>query len=91
MKQKIVPYEKQSFKDEEIFIDDISVTYVQNTDVSGLDGEETVQTITISTRNNGVDRFINIKTDSWSIDDIDSLENLIKDFKNKAMLDDSCD
>ena len=85
-KLNIVPFEKGEYKDNEILVDDVSVSYSQISDSSGKDGEDTMQEITISTRNNGNARFLNIKTDSWSIVDIDELQTLINDFKQKAQL-----
>ena len=81
---EIKPYEDFHFEDNVVGIDNVSVTYLQNSDCSGEDGEESVQSITISTRNNGCARFINIKTDSWSIDDIDEFIKIIEDFKRRA-------
>lgn len=75
-----------SYKDGEIAIDDISVTYIQQNDCTE---EEGTQVITISTRNNGVARFINIKTpekEGWSISDIEELKFLVNDFKKRANL-----
>lgn len=83
---EIKAYEDFQFEDELVGIDDVSITYLQNSDCSGEDGKETVQSITMSTRNNGCARFINIKTDSWSINDVDELVKLIKDFKKRAEL-----
>lgn len=83
---EIKAYEDFKFEDELIGIDDVSVTYLRSTDSSGDDGEELVQSITISTRNNGCARFINIKTESWSIEDIDELVKLLEDFKKRAEL-----
>ena len=77
-------YEDFKFEDGHIGIDDISITYLQNSDCTEED--ENVQSITISTRNNGIGRFINIKTENWSFDDINELEELIKDFKQRAGL-----
>lgn len=77
-------YEDFKFEDGHIGIDDVSITYLQNSDCTEED--ENVQSITISTRNNGVGRFINIKTENWSFDDINELEELIKDFKQRAGL-----
>ena len=96
MKQNIIPFEKIKFEDNEICVDEVEITYSQNPDNSGLDkdGEDDLaQEITISTRNNGLARYINIKTASWSISDIDELIQLIDDFKKRAFLedeDDSC-
>lgn len=83
---EIKAYEDFKFEDELIGIDDVSITYLQNADCSGEDGKETVQSITISTRNNGCARFINIKTESWSIEDIDELVKLLEDFKKRSGL-----
>lgn len=86
---KIVSFENNKYGDEEIFIDEVSVTYGQVSDNYGEDSEdseETVQQMTISTRNNGVARYINIKTDSWSFVDINELKKIIDDFKKKALL-----
>lgn len=80
---EIKAYEDFKFEDGHIGIDDVSITYLQNGDCTE-DGN--VQSITISTRNNGVGRFINIKTENWSFDDIKELEELIKDFKQRAGL-----
>lgn len=81
-----VPFEEIKYVDNEIGVDDVSVTYSQNSDNSGLDGEEEVQTITISTRNNGVARYINFKSDSWSISNINEFRALFEDFIKRAFL-----
>lgn len=83
---EIKAYEDFKFEDELIGIDDVSITYLQNADCSGEDDKEDVQSITISTRNNGCARFINIKTESWSIENIDELVKLLEDFKKRAEL-----
>ena len=83
---KIVSFENNKYEDNEIYIDDVSITYGQVSDNSGEDSEETVQEITISTRNNGVARYMNIKTDSWSFVDINDLKKIIDDFKKRALL-----
>ena len=86
MENKIVPIEKMSYKDGEIAIGDVSITYVQQSDCTEEDG---TQVITISTRNNGIARFINIKTpetEGWSVDGIEDLQFLINDFKKRADL-----
>ena len=83
---KIVSFENNKYGDEEIFIDDVSITYGQVSDNSGKDEKETVQEITISTRNNGVARYMNIKTDSWSFVDINEIKKIIDDFEKRALL-----
>ena len=86
----IVPYEEASLNengkwdDGTVVIDDISIKYLQNADCSGDDGNEDVQALKITARNNGVERFLNIKTDSWSIDSADELKAIIEDFKHRS-------
>lgn len=90
MQINIVPYEKASFnedgswEDGTVVIDEVSIEYLQNTDCSGNDGNEEVQALKITARNNGVERFLNIKTDSWSIDGVDELKAIIEDFKHRS-------
>ena len=83
---EIKAYEDFQFEDKLVGVDDVSITYLQNSDCSGEDGKENVQSITMSTRNNGCSRFINIKTNSWSINDVDELIKLVEDFKKRAEL-----
>lgn len=80
----IEPYEKFEFKDNIIGLDDVSITYLQNGDCE--DERDSVQSITLTTQNNGVDRFITIKTDRWAIDDTEQLIEIIEDFKKRAEL-----
>ena len=86
----IVPYEEATLNksgkwdDETVVIDEVSIEYLQNTDCSGNDGNEDVQALKITARNNGVARFLNIKTDSWSIDGVDELKTIIEDFKHRS-------
>ena len=86
----IVPYEEATLNengkwdDETVVIDDISIKYLQNSDSSGDDGDEEVQELTLTARNNGIARFLNIKTDSWSIDSADELKAIIEDFKHRS-------
>ena len=75
-----------SYKSGQIGIDDVSIQYVQSNDCT--EEEEGTQTITISTRNNSVNRFINIKTgeEGFSIDSLEELVEIINDFKNRSGL-----
>ena len=88
MKEEIKPFENCKFADGEICVDTVSVLYTQNGDCT--EGEDEVQELTISSRNNGMARFINIKTgeNGWSIDDIPSLAKIIEDFKKRADIKD---
>lgn len=86
----IVPYEEATlnengeWNDETVVINEVSIEYLQNTDCSGDDGNEDVQALKITARNNGVERFLNIKTDSWSVDSADELKAIIEDFKHRS-------
>ena len=86
----IVPHEEATINergkwdDETVVIDEVSIEYLQNADCSGDDGNEEVQALKITARNNGVERFLNIKTDSWSIDSADELKAIIEDFKHRS-------
>lgn len=75
--------EEFNYKSQQIGIDDVSIQYVQTGDCT--EDEDNVQTITISSRNSGVGRFLNIKTDGWSFDNIDELTEIINDFKQRAL------
>lgn len=85
---KILPIDSDEFKYEsqQIGIDEVSIQYVQSNDCTE---EEGAQTITVSTRNNGVKRFINIKTgeEGFSIDDPEELVEIINHFKKCACLE----
>ena len=82
---EIVNWENADFNNDELVaVDDVCVKYMQNPDCTETDDEP--QVIEISTRNNGVARFINIKTENWSISNIDELIEIIKDFSKRAGL-----
>lgn len=83
-KTKLLPYEDFHYEDEQIGIDEVSVQYVQKEDCT--ESTEEPQVLIISSRNNGVGRFINIKTNNWSIEDIDEFVKVLKDFKRRASL-----
>jgi hypothetical protein len=72
--------------DGKIYVDDVSVTYCQDGDCT--ENRDDVQTLTVSSRNNGMARFINLKTDNRSISDIDELKSIIDDFKKRAGITD---
>lgn len=72
-------------KDNEILLDEISCTYIQEPDCTESRDDEP-QTITLSSRDGGGGKFIHIKTNGWSIcgDNLeDDLIPLIKDFKHR--------
>lgn len=81
---EIKPYENFHFEDNEVGIDDVSITYLQSSDCT--ENEDNVQSITISCRNNGVARFLNIKTENWSLENAEEMLALLKDFEKRAGL-----
>jgi hypothetical protein len=72
-------------KEGQVFLAEITCKYWQNPDCT--EGEEAdPQEIIISSRDNGVAKFINIKTDNWSINGSnleDDLIPLLEDFKHR--------
>ena len=55
------------YEGETILLDEITCTYLQEPDCTeSRDGEP--QSITISSRDGGGGKFLNIKTDGWSVD-----------------------
>lgn len=81
---EIKSYEDFKFEDNKIGIDDVSITYLQNSDCT--ENQDDVQSITISCRNNGVARFLNIKTENWSLENVEEMLALLKDFEKRAGL-----
>ena len=81
---EIKSYEDFKFEDNKVGIDDVSITYLQNSDCT--ENEDDVQSITISCRNNGVARFLNIKTENWSLENAEEMLALLKDFEKRAGL-----
>ena len=72
-------------KDNEILLDEVSCTYIQNPDCTE-DREGDPQSIILSSRDGGGGKFIHIKTDGWSIcgDNLeDDLIPLMNDFKKR--------
>lgn len=85
METQIKTFEETDFTGKNgsgIYIDDVAVTYCQDGDCT--ENMDDVQTITISSRNNGVSRFLNLKTENWSIDGIADVEKIINDFYQRA-------
>lgn len=81
---EIKSYENFHFEDNEVGIDDVSITYLQRSDCT--ENEDDTQSITISCRNNGVARFLNIKTENWSLENAEEMLALLKDFEKRAGL-----
>lgn len=72
---------KNNKGDYDVYVEDVSVEYGQDT----VD-EEDYQILKVSTENNGVARYINISTEKWSFSDIDDLIQILEDFKKRASL-----
>lgn len=72
-------------KEGQVFLAEITCKYWQNPDCTE-DSEADPQEITISSRDNGVAKFIHIKTEGWSIEG-DNFNNdlipLLEDFKHR--------
>jgi uncharacterized GH25 family protein len=79
---KILPIDDCHYKDGEVYVDNTSITYVQNADTCSSE----VQTLKLFTENNGVARFVCLETTRWAIDDIDGLIEILKDFQARAGL-----
>lgn len=70
--------------DEQVLLESMSVTYIQQPDCCS-DGDE-IQELTIETRDGGGGKFFNIRTNEhgWSIEpDNNELDQLINDFKRR--------
>ena len=81
----IIPVESDNaYKDNYATVDTVSVVYTQNGDCT--QGNEIVQTMTVSTRNNGTARFIVVSTAEWSISGPEDMAKILDDFKVRAGL-----
>ena len=82
---EILTHDEEFFNKKEkdnILLDEAIITYVQNPDCTE-DEDAEFQKLTISTRSNGIDKFLNIKADNWSIDNTEGLVKIIEDFKTR--------
>jgi len=69
---------------EQVLLDEVTCKYVQSADCT--EDSDECQEIILSSRDGGGGKFINIKTESWSItgDDFEKeIIPLLKDFKNR--------
>ena len=72
--------------DNEILLDEITCKYIQEADCT--EDRDNCQELILSTRDGGGGKFINIKTDNWSISGIEDLQILINDFNKRAGIKD---
>ena len=71
-------------EENQILLDEITCTYIQEADCT--EDRDEPQQIILSSRDGGGGKYINIKTESWSIngDNLgDDLIPLLKDFKHR--------
>ena len=71
-------------EENQILLDEITCKYIQEADCT--EDRDEPQQIILSSRDGGGGKFINIKTESWSIngDNLgDDLISLLKDFKHR--------
>lgn len=71
---------------EQVLLDEITCKYIQEADCT--EDKDEPQEIIISSRDGGGGKFINIKTESWSINGTnleDDLIPLIEDFKKRML------
>ena len=90
-KEEIVSYENLDYKKEnQIWINEVSVSYYQNGDCTESEGD--CQRLIVTSRNNGMARFINIKTDEngWSVDSSDGIKMVLEDFCKRAGIEGIC-
>lgn len=69
--------------DGQILLDSVTCTYLQGADCTE-NREDDTQELTLSTRDGGGGKFINIKTDSWSINSPEEFLTILNDFKNRC-------
>ncbi|MEE3343920.1 MAG: hypothetical protein VZS44_07520 [Bacilli bacterium] len=65
--------------DNQVLLDEATISYVQNPDCTE-DRDGDWQKLTLSIRDNGMDKFLNIKTDNWSFDNAEMISVIIDDF-----------
>ena len=75
-------------EDNQVLLDEVTMRYVQNPDCTE-DRDGDFQELVLSTRDNGVAKFLHIKTSGWSFDDVDDIATIIEDFKNIIGYEDS--
>lgn len=72
--------------DDQVLLDSITCTYIQNPDNTESGGNDDVvcQELILSTRDGGGGKYINIKTNSWSINSPEDFLTILNDFKNRC-------
>ena len=72
--------------DDQVLLDSITCTYIQNPDntESRINDDDVCQELILSTRDGGGGKYINIKTNSWSINSPEDFLTILNDFKNRC-------
>ena len=72
--------------DNQVLLDSITCSYIQNLDCTEDRGKDDdgCQELILSTRDGGGGKFINIKTNSWSINSPEDFLTVLNDFKNRC-------
>lgn len=72
--------------DNQVLLDSITCTYIQNPDNTESRGndDDVCQELSLSTRDGGGGKYINIKTNSWSINSPEDFLTILNDFKNRC-------
>ena len=72
--------------DDQVLLDSITCTYIQNPDNTERRGndDDVCQELILSTRDGGGGKYINIKTNSWSINSPEDFLTILNDFKNRC-------
>lgn len=68
---------------DQVLLDEIICKYYQEADCT--ENQDEGQEIIISTRDGGGGKFINIKTESWSISSEEDIKTLLDDFKKRII------
>jgi hypothetical protein len=80
---------KYDWNGEDIFLDEVSMKYIQAPDCTeNKDNDD--QELIITTRDGGGGKFLNLKTNNWSISGLEDLKLVIEDF-NKRIENESTD
>lgn len=69
--------------DDQVLLDSITCTYIQNPDNTESRDDVVCQELILSTRDAGGGKYINIKTNSWSINSPEDFLTILNDFKNR--------
>ena len=74
----------KAYNDDIVMVDDVKIQYVRGADCNSH--PDAYQHLTVSTENNGIARFIVLKTSRWAISDIDDIVKILEDFKERTGL-----